>query len=174
MALLDLAWVWQRMYTINNYIALDQINIHECHCHWLWLFLGSELVTEQNNKWTKDKFILEPHSHSVTWVLLRVFECVCDTRLANGIELWLKSLSVMHNRHQKLQYLVLALLSHEIGTIWVTKMIGPFRDSNPGPPAPEAGIIPLDQTDASIIRIFSFITYTKLDNLHDFHCGISI
>ena len=24
---------------------------------------------------------------------------------------------------------------------------GPFRESNPGPPAPEAGIIPLDQTD---------------------------
>ena len=25
---------------------------------------------------------------------------------------------------------------------------GPFRDSNPGPPAPEAGIIPLDQMDS--------------------------
>ena len=28
------------------------------------------------------------------------------------------------------------------------KIKGPFRGSNPGPPAPEAGIIPLDQTDS--------------------------
>jgi hypothetical protein len=27
--------------------------------------------------------------------------------------------------------------------------IGPFRESNPGPPAPKAGIMPLDQTDLS-------------------------
>ncbi len=29
------------------------------------------------------------------------------------------------------------------------KQNGPFRGLNPGPPAPEAGIIPLDQTDMS-------------------------
>ncbi len=28
------------------------------------------------------------------------------------------------------------------------KSKGRFRDSNPGPPAPKAGIIPLDQTDS--------------------------
>jgi hypothetical protein len=45
---------------------------------------------------------------------------------------------------------------------------GPFRDLNPGPPAPKSGIIPLDQTDyvdgevkqfTSIVRgyVFRFI-----------------
>jgi hypothetical protein len=29
---------------------------------------------------------------------------------------------------------------------------GPFRGLNPGPPAPKAGIIPLDQTDNLIQR----------------------
>ena len=30
---------------------------------------------------------------------------------------------------------------------------GPFRESNPGPPAPKAGIIPLDQTDAVVAYV---------------------
>lgn len=32
------------------------------------------------------------------------------------------------------------------------KKAGPLRGSNPGPPAPEAGIIPLDQVDKMYIR----------------------
>jgi hypothetical protein len=33
---------------------------------------------------------------------------------------------------------------------------GPIRESNPGPPAPEAGIIPLDQLDATHANNFWF------------------
>ena len=32
---------------------------------------------------------------------------------------------------------------------WIRK--GPFRESNPGPPPPKGGIIPLDQTDVNCI-----------------------
>ena len=40
---------------------------------------------------------------------------------------------------------------------------GPIRKSNPGPPAPEAGIMPLDQLDELIIEIKDSI-YNKLLN----------
>ena len=38
---------------------------------------------------------------------------------------------------------------------------GRFRDLNPGPPAPKAGIIPLDQTD--LYRFFK-IMYIRYNN----------
>ena len=39
--------------------------------------------------------------------------------------------------------------------------MGPFRGLNPGPPAPEAGIIPLDQMDAVFVQklVITFLTY---------------
>ena len=48
------------------------------------------------------------------------------------------------------------------------KAIGPFRESNPGPPAPKAGIIPLDQMDTvsmfhfyNICQIVLFVSQTS-------------
>lgn len=42
----------------------------------------------------------------------------------------------------------------------VKKIIGPLRDLNPGPPAPKAGIIPLDQ-EASLY-VFNDIQYNNI------------
>ena len=42
---------------------------------------------------------------------------------------------------------------YNIPIYYQIKRKGPFRESNPGPPAPEAGIIPLDQTDCSFAKI---------------------
>ena len=39
---------------------------------------------------------------------------------------------------------------------------GPIRESNPGPPAPKAGIMPLDQSDSLAQKGFSKYTYPRL------------
>jgi hypothetical protein len=48
-----------------------------------------------------------------------------------------------------MQYQVRACASKGNDRIWQRSNLakGPIRESNPGPPAPEAGIMPLDQLD---------------------------
>ena len=48
-------------------------------------------------------------------------------------------------------------------------MIGPFRGLNPGPPAPEAGIIPLDQTDDTFRQKVGF-----KKRLYQIHCQAKV
>ena len=49
-------------------------------------------------------------------------------------------------------------LRHAVNTEWyqgcINSYIGPLRGLNPGPPAPEAGIIPLDQADGRIVTFW--------------------
>ena len=44
--------------------------------------------------------------------------------------------------------------------------MGPFRGLNPGPPAPEAGIIPLDQMDTyHITHVTSYIILKSVNTM---------
>ena len=45
---------------------------------------------------------------------------------------------------------IIRAIIQNIGEIFQKHKNGPFRDLNPGPPAPKAGIIPLDQTDFDV------------------------
>jgi hypothetical protein len=40
-----------------------------------------------------------------------------------------------------------------------TKEKGPIRESNPGPPAPKAGIMPLDQSDSYLLLLYVSTQY---------------
>ena len=58
------------------------------------------------------------------------------------------------------------------------KRVGAFRELNPGPPAPEAGIIPLDQTpeviNPSVLILFicNFVSISDLTLVVDWLCQL--